>query len=49
MEQTGRPVGQQFGYVTDGFFSQEDVEKYAINKGMEGGIPDLIFHLRQVM
>lgn len=40
MEQTGRPVGQQFGYVTDGFFSQEDVEKYAINKGMEGGIPD---------
>ena len=40
MEQTGRPVGQQFGYVTDGFFSQEDVEKYVINKGMEGGIPD---------
>ena len=40
MEQTGRPVGQQFGYVTDGFFSQEDVEKYAINKGTEGGIPD---------
>lgn len=37
MEQTGRPVGQQFGYVTDGFFSQEDVEKYVINKGMEGG------------
>lgn len=40
MCQTGRPVGQQFGYVTDGFFSQEDVDNYESLRGTEGGIPD---------
>lgn len=37
---TGRPVGQQFGYKSDGFFSAEDAEKYETVKGTEGGIPD---------
>ena len=40
MCETGRPVGQQFGYVTDGFFSEADVEEYETVKGTEGGIPD---------
>lgn len=40
MCETGRPVGQQFGYVTDGFFSEADVQKYESVKGAEGGIPD---------
>ena len=37
---TGRPVGQQFGYVTDGYFSVEDAANYAELKGKEGGIPN---------
>lgn len=40
MCETGRPVGQQFGYVTDGFFSETDAENYENVKGTEGGIPD---------
>lgn len=40
MYETGRSVGQQFGYVTDGFFSAEDARIYESVKGMEGGIPD---------
>lgn len=40
MRRTGRPVGQSFGWVTDGFFSEEDVKNYASTKGQEGGIPD---------
>ena len=40
MCETGRPVGQQFGYVTDGFFSEADAQKYESVKGVEGGIPD---------
>ena len=40
MEETGRPVGQQFGYVFDGYFTEEDVKAYATNKGTEGGIPN---------
>lgn len=40
MERTGRPVGQQFGYQCDGFFSEEDVANYASLKGQAGGIPD---------
>lgn len=40
MRKTGRPVGQQFGYVCDGFFSEEDAANYAALKGQEGGIPD---------
>lgn len=40
MKQTGKPVGQQFGYKNDGFFSQEDADNYANLKGQEGGIPD---------
>lgn len=39
MEKTGRPVGQQFGYKTDGFFTEQDVIDYETNKGTEGGIP----------
>ena len=38
MERTGRPVGQNFGYKYDGFFSQEDVDRY--NSADRGGIPD---------
>ena len=40
MEQTGRPVGQQFGYKFDGFFTDEDVANYESLKGKEGGIAD---------
>lgn len=40
MRSTGRPVGQQFGYVTDGFFSEADAENYESLKGKEDGIPD---------
>ena len=40
MCQTGRPVGQNFGYKYDGYFSEEDVANYSSLKGKEGGIPD---------
>lgn len=40
MRRTGKPVGQPFGFKTDGFFSEQDVIAYAGNKGKEGGIPD---------
>lgn len=40
MRETGRPVGQQFGYKYDGFFSEEEALNYASLKGQEGGIPD---------
>lgn len=40
MRQTGRPVGQQFGYKYDGFFTEEEAANYASLKGKEGGIPD---------
>lgn len=40
MRQTGKPVGQQFGYKYDGFFTEEDAKSYASSKGKEGGIPD---------
>lgn len=39
MQATGRPVGQQFGYIFDGYFTEEDVKAYETNKGTEGGIP----------
>lgn len=40
MRETGRPVGQQFGYVYDGFFSEEEAANYESLKGKENGIPD---------
>ena len=40
MCETGRPVGQQFGYVNDGFFTEEDAANYESLKGKENGIPD---------
>lgn len=40
MQRTGKPVSQNFGYVTDGYFSEEDVKNYESLKGKEGGIPD---------
>lgn len=40
MRQTGRPVGQQYGFLYDGFFSEDDAKSYANIKGQEGGIPD---------
>ncbi len=40
MRRTGKPVGQNFGYKYDGFFSEEDVANYESLKGQEGGIPD---------
>lgn len=38
MRKTGKPVGQQMGYKYDGFFSEEDVAKYATERGKS--IPD---------
>ena len=40
MRKTGKPVGQQFGRVSDGFFSEQDVAGYEASKGKKGGIPD---------
>lgn len=40
MKKTGKPVGQNFGYRTNGFFSEEDVANYQNLKGQENGIPD---------
>lgn len=40
MRETGRPVGQQFGYVCDGFFSEQEAADYSSLKGKENGIPD---------
>lgn len=40
MRETGRPVGQQFGYVCDGFFTEEEAANYESLKGQEGGIPN---------
>lgn len=40
MEETGKPVGQQFGYIYDGFFTEEEAANYTSLKGKEGGIPD---------
>lgn len=33
MKITGKPVGQQFGYKYDGYFSEEDVATYLENRG----------------
>lgn len=38
MRRTGRPVGQNFGYQYDGFFSEEDVANYEAERGIT--IPD---------
>ena len=38
MKKTGKPVGQNFGYKYDGFFSQEDVANYEQERGKS--IPD---------
>lgn len=38
MQRTGRPVGQNFGYKYDGFFSQSDVDNYDTERG--NTIPD---------
>ena len=38
MQSTGRPVGQQFGYKFDGYFTQADVDRYK-SEG-RGGMPD---------
>uniref|UniRef100_A0AB33IYR4 TonB-dependent receptor n=2 Tax=unclassified Prevotella TaxID=2638335 RepID=A0AB33IYR4_9BACT len=40
MQQTGKSVGQGFGYVFDGYFTEEEVANYATLKGQPGGIPD---------
>lgn len=40
MSKTGKPVGQQFGYVFDGYFTEEEAANYNSLKGKEGGIPD---------
>lgn len=31
---------QQFGYIYDGFFTEEEAANYASLKGQEGGIPE---------
>lgn len=33
MQSTDRPVGQNFGYKFDGFFSEEDVKRYETERG----------------
>lgn len=33
MQKTGKPVGQQFGYKYDGFFSEDDVARYETERG----------------
>lgn len=38
MQRTGRPVGQNFGYKYDGFFSQSDIDNYDAERGKT--IPD---------
>lgn len=38
MKRTGKPVGQQFGYKHDGYFSEEDVRVYEQERGKS--IPD---------
>ena len=40
MQRTGKPVGQNFGYVFDGYFTEEEVANYPTMKGKEGGIAD---------
>ncbi|MCI6619396.1 MAG: TonB-dependent receptor [Prevotella sp.] len=40
MQRTGKPVGQSFGYVFDGFFTEEEAAKYDQLRGKEGGIAD---------
>lgn len=40
MQRTGKPVGQGFGYVFDGFFTEEEAANYDQLKGKEGGIAD---------
>lgn len=38
MAQTGKPVGQKFGYENDGFFTEEEAARYPAEKGKT--IPD---------
>lgn len=40
MQTEGKPVGQQFGYVFDGYFSEEEAANYESLKGIAGGIAD---------
>lgn len=40
MQSEGKPVGQQFGYVFDGYFTESEAANYASVKGTEGGIAD---------
>jgi TonB-linked SusC/RagA family outer membrane protein len=40
MQRTGKPVGQNFGYVFDGYFTEQEVANYQDLKGKEGGVPD---------
>lgn len=41
MQTEGKPVGQQFGYVFDGYFTEKEAANYENLKGnIEGGIPD---------
>lgn len=40
MQTEGKPVGQHFGYVFDGYFTEDEAANYEKLKGQEGGIPD---------
>lgn len=40
MQTEGKPVGQQFGYVFDGYFTEEEAANYESLKGQPGGIAD---------
>lgn len=40
MQTEGKPVGQQFGYIFEGYFTEDQVANYDNIKGQEGGIAD---------
>jgi len=40
MQIEGKPVGQQFGYIFDGYFTESEAANYESLKGKESGIPD---------
>lgn len=40
MQTEGKPVGQEFGYVFDGYFTEAEAANYSELKGKENGIAD---------
>lgn len=40
MQTEGKPVGQLYGYLFDGYFTEDEASNYESQKGKEGGIAD---------